>query len=49
LRSLRHKDNVFEVEKAIDVSASFSHYGYSLALTKARVERSFEFTCAYSE
>jgi hypothetical protein len=49
LRSLRHKDNVFEVEKAIDVSASFSDYGYSLALTKARVERSFEFTRAYSE
>lgn len=44
---LPHKDNVFEVEKAIDVSAQAKHYGYSIRLTKALEERPFEFVCKY--
>ncbi len=42
-----HKDNLFEVEAAIDVSASMRRYGYFLQLTKAVVERPFTFVCKY--
>lgn len=45
--TLPHKDNVFEVEKAVDVSALMGAYGYHLQLTAAVEERPFEFTCAY--
>lgn len=45
--ALPHKDNVFEVEKAIDVSEMTRRYGYSLQLTRAPEERPFQFTCAY--
>jgi len=45
--TLPHKDNVFEVEKTIDVSAQAIEYGYSIALTQAKEERPFEFVCKY--
>jgi hypothetical protein len=44
---LPHKDNVFEVEKAVDVTELMGRYGYRLKLTKAATEKPFEFTCAY--
>lgn len=45
--TLPHKDNVFEVEKAIDVTELMSRYGYRLQLAKAKEERPFQFQCAY--
>ena len=45
--SLPHKDNVFEVEKAVDVTASMQRYGYFLKLTKATAEKPFAFVCDY--
>lgn len=44
---LPHKDKIFEVEKAIDVTASVAATGYSLELTKAADARAFLFTCNY--
>ncbi len=40
-------DNVFEVEKAIDVTELMSRYGYRLQLAKEKEERPFQFQCAY--
>ena len=45
--ALPHKDNVFEVEKVIDVGAQVRDGGYSLELTKAHAEVPFEFVCKY--
>ncbi len=45
--SLPHKDKLFEVEKAVDVTASMQRYGYSLTLTKAASEKPFTFVCDY--
>lgn len=45
--SLPHKDNVFEVEKAVDISAAMEQYGYGLKLTKAAIETPFVFECDY--
>ncbi len=45
--TLPHKDNVFEVEKAVDVTELMSRYGYRLQLVMAAEERSFQFQCAY--
>jgi hypothetical protein len=45
--SLPHKDKVFEVEKAVDITASMQRYGYFLRLTKAVAEKPFEFVCDY--
>jgi hypothetical protein len=42
-----HKDNIFEVEKAIDVSDAMNAYGYSLRLTKATAKKDFTFGCGY--
>jgi hypothetical protein len=42
-----HKDNLFEVEAAVDVSASLRRYGFFLELTKAAVEKPFTFVCEY--
>ena len=42
-----HKDNVFEVEKAIDVTTMIGDYGYHLMLAKATVDKLFKFECAY--
>jgi hypothetical protein len=44
--SLPHKDKVFEVEKAVDITASMQRYGYFLRLTKAVAEKPFEFSSA---
>ena len=45
--SLPHKDSLFEVEKAIDVTAQLQQYGYFLKLTKAVSEKPFKFICDY--
>ena len=45
--ALPHKDNVFEVEKAVDVTAMMSRYGCALTLIKASREKPFRFTCDY--
>jgi|GraSoiStandDraft_30_1057271.scaffolds.fasta_scaffold901455_2 hypothetical protein len=41
--SLPHKDNVFDVENAIDVTARLEAYGYCLKLTPA----TDQFVCEY--
>lgn len=45
--ALPHKDNVFEVEKAVDVTALMSRYGCVLTLTKASLVKPFRFTCDF--
>lgn len=45
--SLPHKDNLFEVEKAINVTALLEAYGYFLILTRATEEKPFTFVCDY--
>lgn len=45
--SLPHKDSLFEVEKAIDVTAQLEQYGFFLNLTKAVSEKPFKFVCDY--
>lgn len=45
--SLPHKDNLFEVEKAIDLAALLEVYGYSLSLKPATKENPFMFVCDY--
>jgi hypothetical protein len=45
--SLPHRDKLFEVEKAVDVTALMQRYGYSLRLTKAVSEKPFKFVCKY--
>lgn len=45
--ALPHKDNVFEVEKVIDVGAQLKDSGYALVLTEAQAEVPFEFVCKY--
>ncbi len=45
--SLPHKDNLFEVEKAIDLTALLETYGYWLSLQKTTEERPFKFVCDY--
>ena len=45
--SLPHKDKLFEVEKAVDITASMQRYGYFLRLTKAVAEKPFKFVCDY--
>lgn len=42
-----HKDKLFEVEKAVDVTASLQASGFFLRLSKAAGERPFIFTCEY--
>ena len=42
-----HKDRLFEVEQAVDLSAQMQRYGYSLVLTKASSEKPFSFVCKY--
>lgn len=44
---LPHKDKIFEVEKAIDLSALAGASGYSLNLAKASCEKQFSFVCNY--
>lgn len=45
--SLPHKDNLFEVEKAVNVSAALAGLGYSLRLERASTAKPFKFTCNY--
>ena len=45
--SLPHKDRLFEVEKAIDVTAQLEAYGYSLRLEPVTEEKPFTFVCDY--
>jgi hypothetical protein len=42
-----HKDRLFEVEQAVDLTALMQDYGYSLKLTKAAKEKPFVFVCKY--
>ena len=42
-----HKDKLFKVEAAVDVTASLRRFGYFLELTKAKVEKPFAFVCKY--
>ena len=42
-----HKDRLFEIEKAIDVTALMAGYGCFLALEPATIERPFAFQCEY--
>ncbi len=45
--SMPHKDNLFEVDKAVDIGALLRHHGYSLRLTRASGEKPFKFVCQY--
>jgi hypothetical protein len=42
-----HKDRLFEIEKAVDVSALMASQGYFLALKPATIEKPFVFRCEY--
>jgi hypothetical protein len=42
-----HRDNLFEVDKAMDVTALMRRYGCFLKLTKAVDEQRFTFVCRY--
>jgi hypothetical protein len=42
-----HKDRIFEVEKAVDITEALGSEGYALTLTPASSERTFSFTCYY--
>lgn len=45
--SLPHKDRLFEVDKAVDLSAVLQHEGYAIRLSKAETAKPFAFTCNY--
>ena len=45
--SLPHRDKLFEIEKAVDVTALMQRCGFSLKLTKAVSEKPFTFVCKY--
>ncbi len=45
--SLPHKDRLFEVDKAVDLSAMLQREGYAIRLSKAAAIRPFAFTCNY--
>ncbi|SDS89741.1 DUF1543 domain-containing protein [Bradyrhizobium canariense] len=42
-----HKDRIFEIEKAVDLTALMENYGCALALEPATVEKPFAFQCLY--
>ncbi|MBM2767545.1 DUF1543 domain-containing protein [Burkholderia anthina] len=44
---LPHRDNVFEVEKVINVSDTVRERGQAIVMTKATSEKPFRFTCDY--
>jgi hypothetical protein len=44
---LPHKDNLYEVEHMLDVSAAADEYGYRLRLTAAEAEKPFAFSTDY--
>jgi hypothetical protein len=43
-----HKDRIFEVEKAVDITGEVGRDGYALTLRRASTERAFSFTCNYA-
>ena len=45
--SLRHRDRIFEVEKAINLNALLQGRGHYLSLTPASQVKPFLFTCKY--
>jgi len=45
--SLPHKDRLFEVEKAIDLTALMGRYGRFISLTPATIQKPFVFQCDY--
>jgi hypothetical protein len=45
--SAPHRDNLFDVEKAVDVTALMARHGYWLRLTRAVSEKPFKFVCQY--
>jgi hypothetical protein len=45
--SLPHKDRLFEVEKAVDLTALLRGYGRFISLTPATTEKPFAFQCDY--
>ena len=45
--SLPHKDRLFEVDKAVDLSNSLRQHGYSVCLNKTNELKPFIFTCNY--
>jgi hypothetical protein len=42
-----HKDRLFEIETAIDVTALMKSYGCFLTLKPATIQRPFAFDCEY--
>ncbi|WP_370677142.1 DUF1543 domain-containing protein [Pleomorphomonas sp. PLEO] len=42
-----HKDKLFEVDQAVDLSAALRQYGHFIHLTKASEMKPFEFTADY--
>jgi hypothetical protein len=42
-----HKDQLFDVEKMLDLGAAIERVGYFVRLTKAVAERPFSFECGY--
>ena len=45
--SLPHKDRLFEVEKAVDLTALLRGYGRFISLTPATARKPFAFECDY--
>lgn len=45
--NLPHKDRLFEVDKAVDLSAALRQRGYSIHLDEAKELKPFTFTCDY--
>lgn len=43
-----HKDNQYEVEKAVCLNEAVESYGYHIALEKTDTEKEFQFTCKYT-
>lgn len=42
-----HKDRLFEVDKAVDLSATLQQHGYAVQLSRAGTAKPFIFTCDY--
>ena len=42
-----HKDRIFEIEQAVDLSSLTRDYGYALSLRPAAVSKPFVFQCLY--
>jgi hypothetical protein len=42
-----HRDKLFEIDKALDISELMQRHGYYLALRAAALEKPFQFQCDY--